>query len=109
MLDFGALSCTKRAPQCASCDARPVCAWKGEGPDPAIGSAGVGRGQSRFEGSDRQGRGRLVDAMRVAPVAIAELAAVMGWGDDHERARRVADTLLPDGLAVLANGAFELP
>jgi A/G-specific adenine glycosylase len=109
MLDFGALSCTKRTPRCESCAARPACAWRGEGPDPAIGSAGVSRGQSRFEGSDRQGRGRLVDAMRAAPVAVDDLAAVMGWGADHERARRVAATLVRDGLAVVVERGYALP
>ena len=39
-------------------------------------------GQSRFEGSDRQGRGRLVEALRRGPVAPPTLAAVMGWPDD---------------------------
>jgi A/G-specific adenine glycosylase len=109
MLDFGALSCTKRAPRCGSCGARAICAWKGEGPDPAVGSAGVGRGQSRFEGSDRQGRGRLVDALRAGPVAVGELAAVMGWHADGERATRVAETLVRDGLAVVVGGRYELP
>ena len=43
-----------------------ICTWSLDGrpdPDPAVGSAGVSGGQSRFEGSDRQGRGRLVDAL----------------------------------------------
>jgi A/G-specific adenine glycosylase len=109
ILDFGALSCTKRAPGCDRCDARPVCRWRGEGPDPAVGSAGVSGGQSRFAGSDRQGRGRLVDALRAGPVDERELAATMGWPDDPERARRVADGLVRDGLAVLVDGRFLLP
>ena len=42
----------------------PHCAWWAAGrpePDPAEGTAGVSTGQSAFAGSDRQGRGRLVD------------------------------------------------
>ena len=59
-------------------------------PDPALGSAGVSGGQSRFDGSDRQGRGRLVAALRRGPVPAAGSPTVMGWPDDAERAGRVA-------------------
>ena len=78
------------------------CAWASAGwpaPDPADGSAGVSGGQSRFEGSDRQGRGRLVEALRHGAVTGDALPAVMGWPDDADRARRIAATLVADGLA----------
>lgn len=77
--------------------------------DPAIGSAGTSRRQSRFAGSDRQGRGRLVAALRCGPVQPADLAQVMGWPEDPERAARVAVTVLADGLARLDNGHYRLP
>ena len=69
----------------------------------------VGRGQPRFEGSDRQGRGRLVEALRAAPVAEASLAGVMGWPDDPQRARRVADRVVADGLALRRGDHLYLP
>ena len=78
MLDHGALSCTKRAPQCSSCSARPACRWAGFGEDPAPGSAGVSGRQSPFSGSDRQGRGRLVAALRDGAVHLDDVAAAMG-------------------------------
>ncbi len=114
LLDLGATVCVKRAPACDRCPARPWCAWHANGrpdPDPAEGSAGVSGRQSRFEGSDRQGRGRLVDALRRGDgVAAAHLARLAGWPDEPERARRVADTLVRDGLAVWrADGALALP
>src|SRR4029079_11689265 len=64
MLDLGATVCRARRPACDGCPVRSGLAWAGgvDAPDPAVGSAGVSGGQSRFEGSDRQGRGRLVDA-----------------------------------------------
>ncbi|MCC7069782.1 MAG: A/G-specific adenine glycosylase [Deltaproteobacteria bacterium] len=103
LFDLGALTCTKRAPACARCPLRRSCAWRRAGceaPDPAVGSAGVSGGQSRFEGSDRQGRGRLVDALRArGHVARAALAAAAGWPGDAPRARRVAAGLVKDGLA----------
>jgi A/G-specific adenine glycosylase len=100
MLDLGATVCVARVPRCSSCPLRRWCRWQGSGPDPAAGSAGVTVAQSRFEGSDRQGRGRLVDALRRSgAVEAATLAATAGWPDDPVRTRRVAATLVADGLA----------
>jgi A/G-specific adenine glycosylase len=109
MLDLGATVCTKTSPGCASCPVRPCCAWAGSGPDPAVGSAGCGSRQSTFAGSDRQGRGRVVDALRRGPVALAALAEVAGWPGEPERARRVAAGLVADGLAVVADDELALP
>jgi A/G-specific adenine glycosylase len=109
MLDLGATVCTKSAPRCHGCPLRSCCAWAGTGPDPAIGSAGAGRRQSTFAGSDRQGRGRLVDALRFGPVPLTEVADVAGWPDDSERAARVAAGLVADGLAVVEAAVLRLP
>lgn len=112
ILDLGATVCTKRSPSCETCPVQSWCAWHAEGspePDPAVGSFGVSGGQSTFAGSDRQGRGRLVDALRSAPVAFDQLAAAMGWPDDEERARRVAATVVADDLATMADGHYRLP
>ncbi len=103
MLDLGATVCTSRRVDCESCPARVGCAWHDSAcapPDPAKGSAGVSGGQSRFDGSDRQGRGRLVDALRAdGRVSHELLAATAGWPDDTARALRVAASLVVDGLA----------
>jgi A/G-specific adenine glycosylase len=102
MIDLGAAICTRRSPRCGDCPERGRCAWTAAGrpaPDPADGSAGVSGGQSRFAGSDRQGRGLLVRALRAGPVPAGALAATMGWPDEPERARRVAATVVDDGLA----------
>jgi A/G-specific adenine glycosylase len=109
IMEFGALVCTARSPRCDGCPVRNACAWKGAGDDPAIGSAGVSGGQSRFAGSDRQGRGRLVAALRNGAVTDVRLAAVMGWPDNAERAERVARTLLADGLAIRTGDGYALP
>jgi A/G-specific adenine glycosylase len=109
MLDLGATVCTARSPRCRGCPVAPGCAWRGHGSDPAIGSAGVSGGQSRFEGSDRQGRGRLVAALRIGPVGGDQLADAAGWPDDAQRARRVAASLVDDGLAVHRDGHWHLP
>lgn len=113
VFDLGASVCTKRAPDHDACPVRADCAWAASGfaaPDPIDGSAGISAPQSRFVGSDRQGRGRLVDALRHGSVAAPDLAAVMGWPGQDERADAVAHTLVRDGLAVVdADGTWRLP
>lgn len=111
MLDLGASVCTRRAPRCEVCPVAETCAWALAGapaPDPADGSAGVSRGQTRFEGSDRQGRGRLVEALRTGAVADPDLPNKMGWPDDPARAARIAATLVADGLVVADDGGYRL-
>jgi A/G-specific adenine glycosylase len=112
VFDLGALVCTKRAPRCDECPIVHECKWAQAGfppPDPVVGSAGISGGQSTFEGSDRQGRGRLVDALRTGPVALGDLPVVMGWPDDPLRAGRVADGVVGDGLAVADGELLRLP
>jgi A/G-specific adenine glycosylase len=104
VFDLGAELCTRRAPRCQRCPlAREGCAWAAAGwppPDPVEGSAGIAGAQGRFDGSDRQGRGRLVDALRQEPVPRPGIAAAAGWPDDPGRAARVARSLVADGIAV---------
>lgn len=111
VLDLGAQLCTSTAPACERCPITGDCAWFASGrpePDPAVGSAGVSGRQSRFAGSDRQGRGRLVDALRHGAVPVGALPEVMGWPDDAERAERVASQVVGDGLAQRRPGCYEL-
>ena len=108
VLDLGATFCTSRSPRCRECPVAGVCAWAVAGaaaPDPARPPSR----QSRFDGSDRQGRGRLVAALRAGPVAVAAAAAVAGWPDDPARADRVLATLVADGLATVEDGSIRLP
>jgi A/G-specific adenine glycosylase len=111
MLDLGATVCTSRPPACERCPVAAWCTWRGSGgPDPAVGSAGVSGRQSRFVGSDRQGRGRLVDALRVADrVGRDQLAVAAGWPADAARAARAAESLVRDGLARWDGDALTLP
>jgi A/G-specific adenine glycosylase len=112
VMELGATVCLRRSPACGTCPARAGCAWAAAGlapPDPADGSAGVGTGQARFEGSDRQGRGRLLEALCAGPVPVAAVAATMGWPRDPARADRVAVGLVADGLAVREGDVLRLP
>jgi A/G-specific adenine glycosylase len=112
VLDLGATVCVKRAPRCDACPLRTSCAWFVAGlpdPDPSEGSAGTSGRRSTFEGSDRQGRGRLVQALRTGPIELDRVSAVVGWTDDPERAQRVVDGLVLDGLAEYLDGQLVLP
>lgn len=108
VLELGALHCTKRSPSCPDCPVSDVCSWRGAGPDPAAGSAHTGSRQSRFEGSDRQGRGRLLDALRGGDLAVARADEVTGW-DDPERSAAVVEGLVEDGLAERHGDRLTLP
>jgi A/G-specific adenine glycosylase len=102
LMDVGAALCRPATPACDRCPLSAWCAWALAGspePDPAVGTAGASGRQGRFEGSDRQGRGRLLAAMGRGPVAIAEVADVAGWPADEARARRIAEDLVGEGLA----------
>jgi len=113
LLDLGATVCTSRTPDCRACPIRRRCAWARAGcpdPDPARGSAGVSGRQSVFAGSDREGRGRLIAALRSGPVPRAEVATASGWPDDVARAERVATALVEEGLAARdVDGVLRLP
>jgi A/G-specific adenine glycosylase len=97
MLDLGAQFCTAK-PRCASCPVARACKWNLEGgPDPAPRSAGVSRPQSKFQGSDRQVRGRLLAALRERPHSRQQLLA--GLDDvDAKRGGDLIDALVADGL-----------
>jgi A/G-specific adenine glycosylase len=106
MFDIGALHCRARDPKCEGCPLRTSCAWVARDrqlPDPGARQTAP---QSRFPGSDREGRGRLIAALRSAPVHHGEMAIVMGWSDQPERAELVVSGLVADGLVVAEPGGL---
>ncbi len=113
LLDLGALVCGVDRPRCEECPLRRRCRWAAmrlSGPDPAQGSAGVSTGQSRFAGSDRQGRGRLVDALRRGAVGPDRVGEEVGWPDDPVRVERMVSVLIDEGMVVRdAAGVLRLP
>jgi A/G-specific adenine glycosylase len=98
LMEIGALFCTARNPDCAACPLAVGCRWRRRGrrgPDPGAAPSR----QGPFAGSDREARGRLVASLRRAPVPSREVARACGWPGDPKRARRIADTLVSEGLA----------
>ena len=107
LMDLGAVLCRPTSPQCEVCPLQDQCAWCGLGDDPSIGSAGVSTPQTRFAGSDRQARGRLMKALVDGPVSMDRLAAVMRC--DVERAVRLAGDLQREDLVQQRGQALQLP
>lgn len=111
LMELGALLCRPTSPDCASCPLAATCAWRGDpaSVDPAIGSAGVSSRQARFEGSDRQARGRLLRALADGPVRVDAVAQVVGRPPDA--ASRIVAGVLADGLCACDDdcGVLTLP
>ena len=106
MMELGAIVCVARSPRCDVCPVADRCAWRQagypayDGPRKAV--------QKRYEGSDRQVRGRIMAELRAShiPVSTAELESV--WPDAAQRDRALAG-LLADGLAVATQAGYTLP
>jgi A/G-specific adenine glycosylase len=112
LLDLGALRCRPTDPQCVGCPVRRTCAWaraEWPDPDPARRSAGVSVPQSRFAGSARQARGRLLRALGDGPVPVVDVAATIGWvGRDASEVDAVVVSLVADGLVHRRHGRLHL-
>lgn len=105
LMDLGATVC-RPTPNCQTCPLAIDCAWRGEGTDPARGSAGVSRTQARFEGSERQARGRLLRALTTTDVvSLADAVDVMA----HPSAPRLVDELCAEGLVARDGDRLRLP
>ena len=105
VMELGALVCTAARPRCASCPLSHHCSWLGAG-SPRATTRPAGQ---RYEGTDRQCRGRLLAVLRDAdgPVAASQLEAV--WPALVQRARAL-DGLVVDGLVdPLPDGRYALP
>lgn len=107
LMDLGAVLCRPAALDCDACPCATTCAWRGVGDDPAIGSAGVSRTQARFEGSDRQARGRLLKALATAPLERHAAPAVMAR--TPERATVLIADLVAERLVLVDGTLLRLP
>lgn len=107
LLDVGAQFC-RATPRCDSCPLRRECRWRREGgPDPATGSAGVSRPQARFEGSNRQARGRLLAQLRLGTCQKSAALRILAY-DNLERASALLADLENEGLVSVERGRVRL-
>jgi A/G-specific adenine glycosylase len=106
VMELGALTCTAARPRCGDCPVAGQCTWLAAGRP--LSSTERRPGQ-RYEGTDRQCRGRLLAVLREAPVPVAREHLDAVWPDARQRARAL-DGLVADGLVdPLPDGRFSLP
>jgi A/G-specific adenine glycosylase len=110
LMDFGATCCAARSPKCDQCPIATSCGWRIHGgDDPAPASAGTSKPQARFEGSNRQARGKLMKALIAGGVVRSKAELVMGLVNQRDRAEVIVESLLEDHLIVDVNGMLQLP
>ena len=104
-MELGAIVCTRANPSCGECPLRRSCQWQRQG---APAPASPRKGQPRFEGSDRQARGRIMGLLRETKGALDE-ASLLAAVDDADQAQRALASLLTDALVVRNRGRYSLP
>jgi A/G-specific adenine glycosylase len=108
VMELGALVCTAASPHCQACPVAGSCAWLAAG-RPAETPGTARRRTQKYDGTDRQCRGRLLAVLRQAgdPVTRADFDAA--W-PGREQLERALDGLIADGLVdPLPDGRFALP
>jgi A/G-specific adenine glycosylase len=95
VMELGQTVCTARAPRCPDCPVADLCAWRAAGYPPYAGPAAPR--QKRYEGSDRQVRGRILHELRGSEAAVPAEALSALWPDAVQLERALTG-LLRDGL-----------
>lgn len=107
IMDFGAQVCVARTPKCGECAIAKQCATRARAvawsavDDPARSTALTSKPQARFDGSDRQARGRLLKKLTEQGVRANDVADVMRLSSDSGRAERLLHSLVRDGLVAI--------
>ncbi|WP_374928548.1 A/G-specific adenine glycosylase [Kytococcus sedentarius] len=95
-MELGALVCTARNPSCGHCPLVDQCAWVAAGSPPDDGPP---RRTQAWAGTDRQARGRIVQALRDADGPLSREQVLTAAGAAEAQAERCLGGLLEDGLA----------
>lgn len=107
LMELGAAICTARSPKCSSCPVSSRCRWLALGrPEPTDAArAEAKRRVQKFEGTDRQVRGRIMAVLR-------EHGSANGFPhaapEKLQRDRALA-SLVADGLVEQYDGGYRLP
>ena len=107
IMEFGALICTARTPLCTQCPIAETCQWRERGyPRPATRVRPISK---RYEGSDRQARGRILAVLRRTADATELTAQTVNWQDPGQFERAVS-SLANDGLITqVRENVWKLP
>ena len=105
VMELGAVVCTARSPKCQACPLAGACSWRRAG----FPNAGApARPSQRWEGTDRQARGRLLAELRASSGPVGRSRLDQLWPDATQRERAVAG-LLADGLIERTPAGYRLP
>lgn len=110
VMELGAVVCTARTPGCSDCPVSAYCAFLAAG-RPGLGERRT-RPRQRFEGTDRQVRGLILDALRSRPADSPGLsrASVRGLWHDPVQVDSCVASLDEDGLVeIMPDGSIRLP
>jgi A/G-specific adenine glycosylase len=102
-MEFGALLCTAKNPNCAACLLKRQCAWRKAG----YPKSAAFRKPQGWVGTDRQCRGTIVQALR-ENTKLSEKKLKELWHDDSQ-IERALKTLIADGLIETTGKSFRLP
>lgn len=106
MMELGAIVCTARKPLCDECPIVDLCAWAASGF--VENSPASQKRQAKFEGSDRQARGKMMALIRER--GATETTQLLTLVTDPEQAHRALVSLERDGLIVsLVDEVWQLP
>ena len=107
VMELGALVCTAAAPRCGDCPLAARCAWLAAGRPAA--ADGARRPSQRYDGTDRQCRGRVLAMLRDSGAPVARAAFDALWPDPVQLARAL-DGLVSDGLVdPVTDDTYALP
>lgn len=95
IMELGALVCRARSPLCEDCPLLATCGWRRSGYP--VDEAVKPKKQARYEGSDRQARGRILRALRESSEPVG-LSTLLATHSPHSQAKRALDSLVSDGL-----------
>jgi A/G-specific adenine glycosylase len=106
-MEFGSLICKATAPACSTCPIRDHCAWFGAG-QPANDVRP--RKQQRFDGTDRQVRGKLLAVLRASDHRGVTYDDLMSCWPHADQRERCLTSLIADGLVeALPADYYRLP
>lgn len=110
VMELGAIVCTAKSPLCEACPVSSRCVFLRDG-RPGLGERRT-RPRQRFQGTDRQVRGLVLNALRNLPegeIAVDRKSLERLW-NDHIQLDRCIASLDEDGLIeILPNADVRLP
>lgn len=110
VMELGAIVCAAKSPLCEACPVSSRCVFLRDG-RPGLGERRT-RPRQRFQGTDRQVRGLVLNALRNLPegeIAVDRKSLERLW-NDHIQLDRCIASLDEDGLIeILPNAAVRLP